>query len=470
MKYSRRDLMKSAVVGGAVATIGGCATVTGRVARRSDSLPLPAGPVDPTTRLVGRATFGHRPGDIARVTEMGHAAYVDMLLRADQPADPRLQILLSSLESFELDPEAVEEIAKEQVVAQLEQAAILHAVYGENQLMERMVDLWTDHFNIYALKGDSAFRKPTDDTAVIRSHALGKFPDLLKASAHSPAMLGYLDSNLNRRGVANENYARELMELHTLGVHGGYTQKDVQEVARCLTGWTIEDRYFHEKGTFRFDPERHDDGPKIVLGHLIAPGGGQSDGETVLDILSRHPSTARFVAQKICRYLLGAAADSWVDRTAETYRNTGGDIPSMLRPILLSKEIIEGPPMLKRPLDFVASALRATDSDTDGSGDVRLHLTKMGQAADEWPMPDGYPMRSAAWMGSMLPRWNFAYALARNSMKGTNLGAPSPGGPFEATHGRHEDEEGLSLKAACAHQIPEVALALCLASPSFQWH
>ncbi len=468
MIASRRDLLKAATAGSIAVAIGGCNPITSRVARRDPPLPLPNGPIEPTTRLLGRATFGHRPGDIARVKLLGAAAFVDEELAAGRDEDPRLRLLINRLEIFQFGASDLEDFHKEEVIEQLHEASLLHAIYGANQLHERMVDLWSDHFNVYDLKGDTAFRQGAEDTSVIRKNALGKFPDLLRASAHSPAMLGYLDSQLNRRGVANENYARELMELHTLGVHGGYTQRDVQEVARCLTGWTIENRFLHRKGTFRFDPDRHDVGEKTVLGHRIAAGGGQEDGEQVLDILAAHPSTARFVATKIVRYFLGTADEAWIKRTTETYLSTGGDIKAMVRPILLSPELLTSPPMIKRPLDLVASAVRATNTDTDGGTALRDHLNQMGQVAHGWPMPDGYPMRTTAWTGSMLPRWNFALALAQDRIRGCTTGELGASA-FEATHGRHPHESDQALLAACDGKDLKTALALCLASPSFQW-
>src|SRR5712692_4635077 len=184
-----------------------------------------------------------------------------------------------------------------------------------------MVHFWTDHFNIDSSKAECKWLKAADDRDVIRPHAMGRFPDLLRASALSPAMLWYLDGRFNRKrdgdDKPNENYARELLELHTLGVHGGYTQRDVMEVARCLTGWTLETRPFwlshaiRPRNAFWFDSARHDDGEKIVLGHRIPPGGGEKDGDRVLDILAQHPATARFIATKICRHFLGDDTGPW---------------------------------------------------------------------------------------------------------------------------------------------------------------
>jgi uncharacterized protein (DUF1800 family) len=219
---------------------------------------------------------------------------------------------------------------------------------------------------------------------------------MLRASAQSPAMLFYLDNQFNRRGNPNENYARELMELHTLGVHGGYTQRDVQEVARCFTGRGVETRaYRYGRGRFRFDPDLHDSGPKRVLGHAI-DAGGIEDGLQVLDLLATHPSTARFLATKLARYFLGEATTDAVERGSKAYLSSGGDIRSTLRALLTEQAVLEGPPIVRRPYDFAVAALRALHADTDGGKGLQRHLDSMGQPLFQWPMPDGYPDNRAA--------------------------------------------------------------------------
>ena len=200
------------------------------------------------------------------------------------------------------------------IVTELQRAKLLRAVYSDRQLYEMMVDFWENHFNVFANKDDDRYLLTSYDRETIRPFAMGRFRDLLGATAHSPAMLFYLDnwrSSVPRPYAAtkdkpagtdggfNENYARELMELHTLGVDGGYSQKDVLEVARCFSGWTIQKP--NEQGLFLYRPGLHDDGEKIVLGHKIFPGGAMADGERVLDILARHPATARFIATKLAR-------------------------------------------------------------------------------------------------------------------------------------------------------------------------
>jgi uncharacterized protein (DUF1800 family) len=318
---------------------------------------------------------------------------------------------------------------------------------------------------------------------VIRRHALGKFPAMLRASAQSPAMLSYLDNQTNRSGVPNENYARELMELHTLGVDGGYTQKDVQEVARCFTGWTVEDRFLRRRGTFRFDSAQHDDGPKTVLGVPIPAGGGQQDAERVLTILAEHPSTARFIARKICRYFLGEENAHWSSQLAGLYRKTGGDIKAMLRPLLMSQDLLHAPPMVKRPFDFAVSALRTLNADTDGGAPLQEHMARMGQPLYLWPMPDGYPSETSAWTGSLLARWNFALALTHGEVSGTSVDLEallrSTGRPHQQLKtlmqlvlpGHSANESGGRLLQQLENhggQRSEIA-ALLLCAPQFQW-
>ncbi|HEV8169919.1 MAG TPA: DUF1800 domain-containing protein, partial [Pyrinomonadaceae bacterium] len=254
----------------------------------------------------------------------------------------------------------------QQIITELQASRILRAVYSERQLQEVMVDFWTNHFNVFANKGADRWLLTSYDRDTIRPFAMAKFSQLLEATAKSPAMLFYLDNfqsvspdanagrlrpQQQRRGI-NENYARELMELHTLGVDGGYTQKDVQEVARCFTGWTIfqprggaaavaavmpgdggrrnarrGDAMQRTAGTFFFNMRAHDDGEKMVLGHKIPAGGGIKDGLMVLDILAHHPSTAKFIATKLVRHFVADnPPPALVDRVAETFRKTDGDI------------------------------------------------------------------------------------------------------------------------------------------------
>ena len=449
----------------------------------ADALPPPGIDPSPTVRLLNRVAYGPRPGDIAHVETVGMIAYVEEQLDPERIIEP--EILTWRLRSLQDDLSDDAGVLFDEddhlLVRTLRQATNLSAVYSNRQLYERMVEFWNDHFNVYAFKGEGPQLKVMDDHDTIRKHAMGKFRDLLGASARSAAMLGYLDNTSNEKGVPNENYARELMELHTLGVHGGYTQHDVQEVARCLTGWTSA-RHWH-RGQFSFDVTRHDNGSKTVLGHLIPAGGGISDGERVLDIVAAHPSTARHLSRKICVHFLGTAPDAWVTRLSQVYLNTGGDIKAVLRPLLTSSDLLTSAPILKRPFDLTVSSLRALNADTDGGADVQQHLDAMGQPLFGWPMPNGFPEEAHTWIGALIPRWNFGLALASSNMKNTSVDfdALTASGRkqnlskhdtlLELVFGERAHHPGLAdlRHAQSAHPDIREYASLLLLSPAFQW-
>lgn len=319
----------------------------------------------------------------------------------------------------------------QQGIIDLQRATILRAVYSERQLYEMVVAFWDNHFSVFSQKDADRFLLPSFDRDAIRPFALGRFRDLLGATAHSPAMLFYLDnwvSSVAREypakdgkparkvGGVNENYARELMELHTLGVDGGYTQKDVQEVARCFTGWTI--RKPNEEGLFFFNPAAHDNGEKIVLGHKIPTGGGIRDGEMVLDILARHPSTAKFIATKLARrFISDDPPASVVNRAAQVFLKTDGDIRETLRAIIKSPEFFSSASYrtkVKSPFEYAASTVRILGVDTDAGPQIIDWIAKMGQPMFGKITPDGYADRTDQWLstGQMLARLNFASAVA----------------------------------------------------------
>jgi uncharacterized protein (DUF1800 family) len=326
------------------------------------------------------------------------------------------------------------------VVTELQRAKLLRAVYSDQQLYELMVDFWENHFSIFANKDDDRYLLTGYDRETIRPFVMGRFRDLLGATAHSPAMLFYLDnwrSSVPRPypargdkpagvdGGFNENYARELMELHTLGVDGGYTQKDVQEIARCFSGWTIQKP--NEQGLFLYRPGLHDDGEKVVLGHKILPGGGIADGERVLDILATHPSTARFIATKLARrFISDDPPQSVIDRAAAVFLKTDGSIRETLRAIVTSPEFFSTTAYrakVRSPFEYVAAAMRAMNAETDGDRPVLDLIGRMGQPLFGRITPDGYSDRAEQWLssGAMVVRLNFANALATNRIKGTTI-------------------------------------------------
>lgn len=485
--------------------------------------------------LLNRIGYGPQPGDVERVRRLGIERYVDRQLNPERIDDSAVEARLSRLSSLgmtvaqvydnypapqrlarqlglrvpmqeqEDTPEArqQQQEARQKIQAyyaehdlrppqalllELQSQKIIRAVYSERQLQEVMTDFWFNHFNVFWAKGADRWLTTDFEMNAIRPHTLGKFKDLLMATAKSPAMLFYLDNfqssspdaqppgrggNLrrgaprrnprpmdrldprdrqegpgqmtdeqrarlanqirNRRRGINENYARELMELHTLGVDGGYTQKDVQEVARCLTGWTIDRP--QQQGTFIFRPFMHDRKEKVVLGRKIPAGGGIEDGEAVIDILAGHPSTARFIATKLVRrFVSDEPPSSLVERVSAAYTKTGGDIRAMLKTIFTSKEFFAPDAYrakIKSPFELAASAIRALGGDTIAAPRLGQFISKMGQPLYQYQAPTGFPDRAEQWVntGALLERLNFGLALASNRIPGTriDLGQPTGG-------------------------------------------
>lgn len=490
MKLSRREALKLGLASTAAATLAGCSRMP-QVAKQQlpDEIEFPKERANETLRLANRVAFGPTPGELDRIAKLGKQAYIEEQLKADRAEPLALAYSLRRLDVTQIDAAELRDLPQEEVIRQLQQAAILRAVYNPNQLLERMVDFWTNHFNIYARKEYTAYRVYTDQIQVIRKHALGKFRDLIEASTKSPAMLVYLDNQVNTRRGPNENYARELMELHTLGVHGGYTQEDVKEVARCYTGCQIHKGFLSPRGKFTFNPDEHDDGAKKVLGRTIPAGIGEKDVERVLDILVAHPSCAKFISQKLCRYFLGDAGSAMEDRVAEEFKRTDGDIKAMVSLILNSEALLSSPPIMKRPFDFVVSSLRTFATDTDGGSGIQGHLDKIGQPLYQWPMPDGYPDRTEAWTSSLLARWNFSLALTAGAIPGTKanledlverMQTSANEGFVKLTHGQVDplgasgrlldelDRRGRA-RVETGQSILHETAALCIAAPGFQW-
>jgi uncharacterized protein (DUF1800 family) len=476
--------------------------------------------------VLNRLGFGPRPGDVERVKAIGLDNYIRQQLRPETIDDSAVEKKLAGFATLRMSADelmgafrddraqaqqrkrAQAEMEKQRetnatpdmverpvarparprddpadhparlAVGQLQNEKIIRAVESERQLQEVLVDFWSNHFNIDVRKGPCRVLKVVDEREVIRPHVLGKFRDLLGASAKSPAMLVYLDNAQSsaprelpamqarnrqrqsdpatnapprRAGGLNENYARELMELHTLGVDGGYTQKDVQEVARCFTGWS----WNPQTGQFQFYPRRHDDGSKTVLGQQIPARGGIKDGEMVLDILARHPSTAKFLATKLCRrFVADDPPPALVARVAAVFTMTDGDLRKVMEAIISSPEFfstVAYRSKIKSPFEYAVSAVRATGGavGTDGvpsldrkfaietaatfgrlperAGNLRrkslnLHISEMGQPLFAYAAPTGYPEDSRHWVstGALISRMNFALALTGRNLLDVN--------------------------------------------------
>ena len=497
--------------------------------------------------VLNRIGFSARPGDVDKVREMGLAAYIDQQLHPDRIPDREMATRLSGLETLNksarqladdyFEPamrarqQAKQEAAKNangnpsmqdegkpvrtpeqmeaarkarQVVTELSDQKVLRAAYSDRQLEEVMVDFWFNHFNVFAGKGLTETFLTEYERDAIRPHVLGKFRDLLEATAKSPAMLFYLDNwqsadpnaqerlmaernaraarfpfrfppqrmpnpNQNpqrqKRGL-NENYGRELMELHTLGVDGGYTQQDVVNVARAFTGWTIDQP--RQGGGFRFEPRLHDMSEKLVLGHKIKAGGGQSDGEQVLDILASHPSTATFISTKLVRrFVSDTPPPALVERAAKRFHETHGDIRDVLTTILTSPEFFAADAYrakVKTPFEFVVSAVRVTDADVTEATPLVQAVRTLGMPLYMCQPPTGYADRAEAWVntGALLSRMNFALQLVSGKMRGVRPGT-SP-----ASAALAGDVSSATAATIAKASDPQQVAALTLGSPEFQ--
>jgi uncharacterized protein (DUF1800 family) len=360
--------------------------------------------------------------------------------------------------------ETIQAIVQPQVVVggELAEAKLVRAIYSDRQLEEVMADFWFNHFNVFIGKGPDRYMLNAYERDVIRPHALGKFKDLLAATAKSPAMLFYLDNwesvgpnselalygnqrrpvrrgrfvmfppprpqNKNRPSGLNENYAREIMELHTLGVDGGYTQKDVTELAKVLTGWSIEQPQLG--GSFRFNERAHEPGAKFILGRRIGEH-GEKEGEEMLDVLAHHPSTAKFISRKLAmRFVSDNPPQSLINRMAETFEKKDGDIREVLRTMFHSPEFWAADAYrakMKTPFEFVVSAERASGADVQNALPLVDTLNRMGMQLYGMQPPTGYSMKAEAWVNSaaLLNRMNFALALGSGRLPGSSLNPQS---------------------------------------------
>jgi uncharacterized protein (DUF1800 family) len=474
--------------------------------------------------VLSRITFGVRPDDVARVQQRGLARFIDEQLHPEKLPDAALGTRLRDLETLDLDSRTIAQRyalpllqarrarraaaantpaaadpgqpgaaappasapmpprrADANVVQQanlplveLSEQKLLRAAYSDRQLQEVLADFWFNHFNVDARKGPARYMLTEYEREAIRPHVLGRFRDLLEATAKSPAMLFYLDNWMSadpkgprQRAGLNENYGRELLELHTLGVDGGYTQNDVTEVARAFTGWTIENPRLG--GGFRFARALHDDGEKVVLGHRIKAGGGERDGETVLDLLALHPSTARFISTKLARrFVSDTPPPALVDRMADTFRRTGGDLRAVMTTLLSSPEFLgtaARAAKVKTPFEFVVSAIRATGADVTDARPLVRAVQQLGMPLYQCQPPTGYADTADRWVntGALVNRMNVALAMAGGRMPGV-----SPTMPANAESVVAQPLSDATKSTIAKAAKPQQALALALGSPEFQ--
>ena len=435
------------------------------------------------SHVLARFAYGPRLGQFDQVLEMGVDAWLDDQLQQKVPTDPRLRSLLEDYETLGLslaecaeftaptrergvEPSAEERRAENQrkriPVNELVWSTALRAVYSDRQATEVMADFWRNHFNVSFTKGQRIFNKVPDyDRSVIRANVWGDFPTMLKASATHPAMLEYLDNHLSRRPPTeqelkelerrtkrqtgsrqraeeaaqiaaqrglNENYARELLELHTLGVDNYYKQKDVIALAEVLTGWTYDGG---QNGTqeFKFRKNMHVSGDKKVLGKRFKEDkeGGHGQGLEVIEMLAGHKGTSQFLAMKLVRYLVAdVPPESMVSAVAKTYRKTDGDLQAMVRTIIDHDEFWSRAHFrskFKTPIEFMVSAMRITGAEAEPDAGLGSYLQEMGQPIFQCDDPTGYYDTADAWLdpGVMALRWEFATDLASGRIRGAKI-------------------------------------------------
>src|SRR5437763_3719820 len=434
---------------------------------------------------LNRLGFGPRPGDVDRVAAMGVDKWIDQQLHPERIDDAAVTARLASFETLRLnnndmiddyykpiqaarqakkngeeqqaaDTEEMKELRRkaQRVVGELTAQRIVRATESDRQLNEVMVDFWMNHFNVFAGKGIDRFLLTSYERDVIRPHIWGRFEDLLMATAKSPAMLFYLDNARsvaapenrpmlaqrfgqraremnpqlkNRQGGLNENYAREIMELHTLGVDGGYTQKDVTELARVLTGWPITgERDGGPGAAFIFRPMLHDSGSKTVLGIRFPAGGGFAEGEKMIHVLAHHPATAHHIAFKLCQRLVADdPPPALVDRVAAKFLATDGDLRETVRAVISSPEFWDPKSYrakVKSPFEYAISAVRAANAQITDAMPIARALQQIGEPLYGAQPPTGYSDKADGWVntGALMKRLNFALALAANKLPGVH--------------------------------------------------
>lgn len=485
-------------------------------ARAADAQP--ARPMDAADarHLLGRFTFGVTADSLRQATSVSVERWLDLQLQIAAQENSRASMALAPFRTVLAPPEQLwsmfgrkgerkREIVDDQrdvgaLLQQVQAVQLVRQIGDDRQLLEVMTDFWFNHFNVDGRKTRLTIGDYVEHA--IRPHALGRFEDLLIATSRHPAMLVYLDNNRSvapprnpnapstraKTGIT-ENYARELLELHTLGVDGGYTQQDVIETARVLTGWTTGSFKSGNHG-FRFVPKAHDYGSKVILGARYPAGQGEQEGVRLLKALATHPATARRISHKLCvRFVADTPPATCTNRLAKVFRETRGDIRAMLRSLVTSGEfwdIANRGAKLKTPHEFMVSALRSLNAQPTQAQALSRWSSVLGQPILLEPSPTGYPNESVAWLSTagLAARMNFAMALASNHLGGVRFDVPT------LTQAKTDEEliarvnasvlggagtqQTLTAIGARIAEVSttehkrEVALAMALASPEFQ--
>lgn len=473
-------------------SLGGIAAGVAALATEGRSQVHPT--ADPTSielRLINRMTYGVTDEEANLIDTLGFEGYRDRYISESGIDDSALEASLKSqFPRLSKKPYQLYDFADDWYTSfQLVEATAQRMAFSKRQLHAKMCEFWRDHFNVTLSKVPGWLLVDFDKQ--IRTHALGKFPDLLKYVATHQAVLVFLDNTENIGATGNVNFARELMELMTIGVDGGYTPTDIRSVARCFSGWT----YLWAPGSPghglpAFNEWGHDYTAKTVLGVKIPAGGGKTDGDKVLRILGTHPSTAHFISKKLARFFLAYDPDpAVVDAMASTYLSTGGDIKKILAVLFKKANFTDLAPKFKRPLHLMVGGLRQMKGTMVGDqwSFIYEHLGGAGHIPWTWTFPDGFPDKLSFWSGLMLPRWNFGLMLPQSYVWGLNVdipgllaGASSPlatlnridsllfGGSLKSRD-RATLRDFLAIDPSNPYRI-QATFALALTLPAYQWY
>lgn len=482
---SRRAMLKPLAALSALWAAG--ASATKAAPTNQVSADVDPGAVLP--KLVRRMCIGPTTADYALAESLGYDGFIAYQMDPDSIDDSALNAMLATNPTVNSAPWQLSGFGAGELTEWFAESAIVRAIYTRRQFFERMVELWRDHFNISVQKYPGVFLLPVDDRQVIRPNALGAFFNMLHASTSSAGMLAYLDNDHSVAGAVNENYARELLELHTFGVDNGYTQQDVIELARCLTGWGMDPpSSVPGSGVFRYNNALHDQGAKFLLGQAIPPNGGFTDGYNSVTRLALHPNTAEFIAKKVCTWLWGEGPPKGLlDEVKQIFLEFSGYVPAMAEAALRPNVMFDAPLKFKRPLHLIASALRVLPHTLTDPAGLRVLLSAAGHLPYNWSPPNGYPDKISHWTGLVVNRWNFAFKMVDGSIAGLSVDfAGFLSGQTTAEQVmNHIDQQFfagemgavdknairdyLAVDPSSAQRRAE-AVALSICSPSFQWY
>lgn len=392
---------------------------------RADDAPADIDPGAVIVKLLRRTSYGVTPDSLAYASALGFDAYLEEQLNPDSLTDAAFDeqfarlVPTPQIQNFSF-AELYQRNREYLCRLELLDTTLLRAIYSRKQLYARMVEFWHDHFNLDSNVLYGGYFQAIKDRDVIRPYALGNFGDLLVSAATNSGMLTYLTNVTNTWELPNENFARELMELHTLGVNGGYTQNDVINVSRAFTGWSMQRANDPVNGgAFWFNELYHDYDEKRVLGHDFPAGRGIEDGLEVLQIVAEHPATATHIARKLCKWFLEEnPRESVVQYAALRFRQTRGDIKAVLRAILTPANLYAAAPKLKRPFHLVVSGARAVQPTIADPWFLRAATKECGHPVFEWGPPNGFPDTIQYWGGAQMARWNYGCTLGENAILG----------------------------------------------------